>query len=272
MKKPQILSTTLVLVSIFSPLRAADGGRVVHYTEADIIPIHAKVRFSTLIVLPTDEEILDFTTGDRDFWVINGVHNLCYVHPAQAGIQSNLNLVTASGHIYSFLLTEISSKPNDQPDLKVFVLPKDGANLAGIDGQAHYVRASELDAYRREAEGARAQATEALQKAQASVQQAISRYREQYPTKLQFDYAYKTKATHPPFSLTAIYHDDKFTYIKCAAQEKPTIYETKDGKPSLLNFDLVNGVYIIPKIVDNGYLAIGKQKARFERRASTPQG
>ena len=59
----------------------------------------------------------------------------------------------------------------------------------------------------------------------------------------------------------AIYHDEKFTYIKSAAQEKPTIYEVKDGNPNLINFDLSNGVYVIPKIVDKGYLALGKKEA-----------
>ena len=81
------------------------GARVVKYSKEDIVPVRAKLRFSTLIVLPEDEEILDFTTGDKEFWVINGAHNLCYVHPAQAGIRSNLNLITASGHVYSFLPT-----------------------------------------------------------------------------------------------------------------------------------------------------------------------
>jgi type IV secretion system protein VirB9 len=73
---------------------ADDGARVVKYSKEDIVPVRAKLRFSTLIVLPDDEEILDFTTGDKEFWVINGAHNLCYVHPAQAGIRSNLNLIT----------------------------------------------------------------------------------------------------------------------------------------------------------------------------------
>src|ERR1700679_1540457 len=78
------------------PLRAAsDEARVVKYSKQDIVPVRAKLRFSTLIVLPDDEEILDFTTGDKEFWIINGAHNLCYIHPAQAGIRSNLNLITA---------------------------------------------------------------------------------------------------------------------------------------------------------------------------------
>src|SRR6266436_3315963 len=61
------------------------GARTVKYAETDIIPIHAKIRFSTLIVLPVNEEILDATTGDKEFWIINGAHNLCYLHPAQQG-------------------------------------------------------------------------------------------------------------------------------------------------------------------------------------------
>jgi len=69
--------------SFSSPGTAAtpDGARVVKYSKEDIVPVHAKLRFSTLIVLPDSEEILDFTTGDKEFWIINGAHNLCYVHP-----------------------------------------------------------------------------------------------------------------------------------------------------------------------------------------------
>jgi type IV secretion system protein VirB9 len=51
-----------------------------------------------------------------------------------------------------------------------------------------------------------------------------------------------------------------------AAPEKPTLYELKDGKPSLINFQLASGVYVVPKILDAGYLAIGKKKATFTRR------
>ncbi len=247
-------------------LQASWTARVVHYSQTDIIPIRAKIRFSTLIVLPANEEILDFTTGDKDFWIINGVHNLCYVHPAEANIKTDLNLITASGHVYSFLLTEISNQPDEQPDLKVFVVPKDESSVATVNGQVRYVRASEVEAYKQEAEAAEAQAVEAIQQAKARAKQEVTAYREQYPAKLRFDYEYKSKATRPPFSVTAIYHDDKFTYIQSNAQEKPAIYELKDGKPDLVNFDLENGVYIIPEIVDRGYLVIGKQKVAFKRR------
>src|SRR5262249_28123255 len=120
------LSVTVAGLCLLGAANAAEtGARVVKYGKEDVVPVHAKIRFSTLIVLPDDEEILDFTTGDREFWIINGSHNFCYVHPAQAGIRSNLNLITASGHVYSFLLTETSSDANTPPDLKLFIEPKE---------------------------------------------------------------------------------------------------------------------------------------------------
>jgi type IV secretion system protein VirB9 len=244
------------------------AARVVKYSKEDIVPVHAKLRFSTLIVLPEDEEILDFTTGDKEFWVINGAHNLCYVHPAQAGIRSNLNLITASGHVYSFLLTEISNQPDVEPDLKLFVEPKEGSGIAVNSGLRGYVSAGEAQAYKKELETLRSQTEEQIHAAQAQSADQINRFRSTYATKLQFDYPLDPKTVREPFLVSAIYHDDSFTYIKCSAREKPALYEIKDGKPNLISFQFENGVYIAPKVIDNGYLAIGKKKLAFARRAA----
>lgn len=89
-----------------------------------------------------------------------------------------------------------------------------------------------------------------------------------YPAKLSFDYELSKKASRTPFLVSAVYHDDRFTYIKSTAREKPAFYEVKDGKPNLVNFDLESGVYIVPKIVDNGYLVVGKKRVTFHRRSS----
>lgn len=248
------------------PVRAeTDSARVVKYSQNDIVPVRAKVRFSTLIVLPASEDILDFTTGDKDFWVINGVHNLCFIHPAQAGIRTDLNLITASGHVYSFLLTEVSNEPNVQPDLKIFIEPKDQSSIGGQDFFQGYVPASEAAAYKKEIQTIREQADGQVQTAETQAKQQIEKFRYEYPTKLRFDYELSKKASGQPFLVSAIYHDDAFTYIQCAAREKPTLYEVKDGKPNLINFQFENGVYIIPKVVDSGYLAIGKKKLTFTR-------
>ena len=38
--------------------------RVVKYAERDVVPVDAKIRYTTLIIQPEDERILDFTCGD----------------------------------------------------------------------------------------------------------------------------------------------------------------------------------------------------------------
>ncbi len=242
------------------------GARVVKYSREDIVPVHAKLRFSTLIVLPDEEEILDFTTGDREFWIINGSHNLCYVHPAQAGIRSNLNLITASGHVYSFLLTEISGDAAAQPDLKLFIEPKEGSAVGTV--LRGYVRAADAEAYKKEMADLRQQTAEQVRNAQAHAAEEINQFRSAYATRLRFDYAMDPKASREPFLVSTIYHDDFFTYIRSAAREKPVFYEIKDGKPSLVSFQLENGTYIVPKVVDAGYLALGKKKLSFTRQSA----
>jgi type IV secretion system protein VirB9 len=265
----EVLVAAIFAVLAFGqiPAQAAtESARVVKYGWNDIVTVHAKVRYSTLIVLPKNEQILDFTTGDKDFWIINGAHNFCYIHPAKEGIRTDLNLITASGHVYSFLLEEISDEPDVQPDLKIFIEPKDQSGIRSDAFAQDYVPASEVNAYQQEIQGVREQTASQVQAAQASVQRQIEKFRSEYPTTLQFDYRLNRKAMRAPFLVSAIFHDTRFTYIKCAAPEKPAIYEIKDGKPNLINFDLENGTYIIPGIVNTGYLVIGKKKVTFTRR------
>ena len=256
----------VLLAGVLATGAAEPGARTVKYSKEDIVPVHAKLRFSTLIVLPDEEEILDFTTGDREFWIVNGSHNLCYVHPAQAGIRSNLNLITASGHVYSFLLTEISSDAAAQPDLKLFIEPKEGSAVGTV--LRGYVHAADAEAYKKEMADLQRQTAEQVRNAQAHAAEEISQFRSSYATKLRFDYQLDPKGSRDPFLVSAIYHDDSFTYIRSAAREKPVFYEIKDGKPNLVSFQLENGVYIVPKVVDAGYLALGKKKLNFTRQSA----
>jgi type IV secretory pathway VirB9-like protein len=253
-----------VAIMTSPPAVASDGARVVRYSKEDIVPVRAKVRFSTLIVLPENEEILDFTTGDKEFWIVNGAHNLCYVHPAGAGIRSNLNLITESGHVYSFLLTEISNEPSAEPDLKVFVEPKETSSVVGSPLKG-FVRAGELDAYRKELESVRQSSEDRVRIAEVNAAAEVSRFRSEYAKRIRFDYRLHTRATRAPFHISAVYHDDAFTYVVCSGTERPALYELKDGKPSLVNFAVEGGVYIVPKVLDDAYLAVGKKKAGFSR-------
>jgi hypothetical protein len=96
----------LLSFALAAPPAAAQGAREVSYSRESVIPLRAKLRFTTMIILPEQEEILDFVCGDKEFWVVSGVQNLAYVKPAKSGAVTNLNLVTSSGRVYSFVLTE----------------------------------------------------------------------------------------------------------------------------------------------------------------------
>ena len=224
--------------------------RLIKYHTNDIVSVHARMRYTTLIQLPPTEKILEVATGDKDFWIIDTVGNYCFLHPAKEGIHSNLNLITDKGTVYSFVLDDVES---GDPDLKVVIEPSDPSSLAAANGAGKLVSSGEVEA-------ARVQA----QAAQTLAAAAVEQFRADYPTSaLKFDYTFRDKK---PFDVSAIYHDDKFTYIKSSASEKFSIYELKDGKPNLITFQLKDGTYVVPTVVDKGYLEIGNHKLNFERK------
>src|SRR5713101_7970596 len=79
---------------------AQESARTVQYHSQDIVAIRAKVKYTTLIELPTTEKIMEAATGDKDFWIVDVVGNFCFVHPAKQGISSNLNLITDKGNTH----------------------------------------------------------------------------------------------------------------------------------------------------------------------------
>ena len=100
-----------------------------------------------------------------------------------------------------------------------------------------------------------------LETARQQAEARAAAVRQQTPARFHFDY--KPVKDDKPFHVKAIFHDGTFTYIQTTAQEKFSVYETKDGKPSALQSQVENGTYIIPKVVDDAYLAIGTARLPF---------
>ena len=244
-----------------TPTTPVPNARVVAYSEKDVVTVNAKVRYTTLIVLPKNESILDYTCGDKEFWIVNGTANFAYVKPAKEKSETNLNLITASGNVYSFVLREVSDTPAAEPDLKIFLEPKEESMLSAINAAPKFVSAAQVEDYRQQVEIAKDQARAAREQAQATVDQEVSKVRSDYPAKVHFSYRFP--ANDKLFRVAAIYNDGKFTYIHANPQETPAVYELKDGKPNLIEFQFKDGVYVIPKVLESGYLAIGKKRLNF---------
>lgn len=254
MKRILIPLAILAAIPCVPAIAQDASARTVQYHSQDIVPIHAKLKYTTLIELPATEKIMEAATGDKDFWVVDVVGNFCFVHPAKAGISSNLNLITDKGNIYSFTLQDVS-QTNETPDLKVIVIPADRSSIVASSGPPQFVPAAQLT-----------QSQQQLAAVESHITQAVDEYKSAYPMQLKFDYTFK--ANEPPFNIQAIYHDDKFTYIKTDAPEKFSVYEMRDGKPNLVTYQLSNGTYVIPKVMDSGYVELGKKRMDFSRKHS----
>lgn len=127
--------------------------------------------------------------------------------------------------------------------------------------------AQALDAYKNAADLAEHYA----QTEQPAAQKKLAREKSgPQATTIQHDYKY-ADAAKDPFNVTAIYHDDRFTYIEATLHGTLAVYELNDGKPVLIqhNLDRKTGRYTIPKVLEDGYLLVGKSELRFHREAKS---
>jgi type IV secretory pathway VirB9-like protein len=238
--------------------------RTVTISEADTPPvIRAGLLQSTLILLPNEEKVANVFAGDTVDWVFDGGHvasRFISVKPKVAGSTTDLHIVSDHGNEYTLQLREVSGDNDPHFDSKIFITPGDKAAKDRLADLPVFVPASDLDRVKQEAAAAQA-AQAATQKSEATKEEA---YRSRYPGSLHFDYTWD-KAKAKELGLEQIWRDDKFTYLRGKFQETPALYEVKDKKPSLINFDFNDGLYTVPKQLDSGYLEIGKQKVDFHR-------
>lgn len=238
--------------------------RTIIVSEADTPPlVRAGLLQSTLILLPDQEKVANVFAGDTVDWVFDGGHvasRFISIKPKVANSTTDVHIVSDHGNEYTLQLREISGDEDPHFDSKIFIAPADKAAKDRLVEMPVFVSAAELDKVKQEAVAAQA-AQAATLKAEKAQEEA---YRSQYPGSLHFDYTWD-KSKGKELGLQAIWRDDKFTYLRGVFQETSALYEVKDKKPSLINFDFANGLYTVPKKLENGYLAIGKQKVEFHR-------
>ncbi len=274
MKPPILVFVTFGLALASAPSNASttpephhlqpNAPRSVTVTEAETPPvIRAGLLQSTLILLPAEEKIATVFGGDTVDWVFDGGHvasRFISVKPKLANTTTDIHIVSDHGNEYTLQLQEISSDADAHFDSKVFIVPGDKAAKDRLTDMPVFVPAAELDKAKQEAVTAKA-AQAAELKAEAAKAET---YRSQYPGSLHFDFTWDEKKGKE-LGLQQIWHDDKFTYLRGQFQETPALYELKDGKGSLINFDFNAGLYTVPKELDNGYLTIGKKRVDFHR-------
>jgi type IV secretory pathway VirB9-like protein len=261
---------------IASPPEAPPVARTFAVNDKQTVVVNTKLRYDTWIVLPREEAITEAGTGDPDNWSIKAADekhptNLVHVKPAEANSRTNLHLRTASGHIYSFLLTEVSGCPTCQPDLKMFVESAPDRVMLAFQAPPAADQKKQIDELMARVQALREQANQAKRDARAEIVKETTAFRATYPLALRCDYRYEFNRA--PFYVGAICTDGVFTYIKSAAEEMPSLYMEKDGKPALVKFDFRTGqdphqgTYVIDSAMTSGYLQLGRKKLKFHVRS-----
>jgi hypothetical protein len=236
--------------SLSVPIRAQDDGvREVVSTGRNIIPLTLKLRYSTMIHLPDGDELLDFVCGDTANWTITPIANYLHVKPNKESAHTNLTVVAASGRTYTFLLKESST---DKADLIVYVQAD-----PPIQGRPKFAPIAQVEAIEQELKETRA----AVVVAQGLGEQAAAEVKANYPTAMRFPY--EPLPYRKPFLVRGMWTDGTMTFARLDTKELPALYELKDGAASLVNFQVKDGVYVIPKVLSEGYFVIGKERLPF---------
>jgi type IV secretion system protein VirB9 len=275
MRPPLPVAIGLGLILASGPLHATDSHplqpsapRTVVVSETATPPqIRAGLLQSTLIVLPLEEKVASVFAGDTVAWVFDGGHvasRFISVKPKVANGSTDIHIVSDHGNEYTLQLTEISSDADPHFDSKVFISPGDQAAKDRLAQLPVFVPVAELDKAKQEVVAVKTAQAADLKAEQTKAEQ----FRSEYPGSLHFDYAWDARKGKE-LGLQQIWRDDKFTYLRGQFQETPALYELKDGKGSLINFDFNAGLYTVPKQLEHGYLAIGKQKVEFHRAEGT---
>lgn len=242
--------------------------RTIIVLDSDTPPvIRAGLLQSTLITLPAEEKVATVFGGDTVSWVFDGGHvasRFISIKPKLANSTTDIHIVSDHGNEYTLQLREISGEADPHFDSKVFITPGDKPAKDKLTELPVFVPAAEVKEQvdQLQKEVAAAKASEATERKTSAA--AAESYRSTYPGALHFDYAWDQKKAKA-LGLQQVWRDDKFTYLRGQFQETPALYELKDGKGSLVNFDFAKGLYTVPKTLDNGYLTIGKQRLDFKR-------
>ena len=241
--------------------------RTVVVIDSETPPVvRAGLLQSTLILLPPEEKVATVFGGDTVSWVFDGGHvasRFISIMPKVAGSSTDVHIVSDHGNEYTLQLREISQDADAHFDSKVFVTPGDQVGKDKLAAMPVFVPAADLDRAKREA--AEAAAKEATERKAAETK--AESYRSQYPGQLHFDYTWDRKKA-APLGLQEVWRDEKFTYLRGKFQETPVLYETKDGKGSLINWSYNDGLYTVDKIMLQGYLTIGKQRVDFRKEGN----
>jgi len=225
----------------------------------------AKIRVArgqaTLIRLPEGQRVMNTYGGDKGeggVWFVDAGKiptRYLAVKPKEIGIHTTLHVISNTGQEISFFLQEVTGV-DSRFDAEVDA--SDGTT-GSTPSEVKWVPADDVVSCKQRADILKVDVAEATKKAEQNAATTVADYQSNYPKKLFFGYEWDyPKAEKLGFEMA--WSDDKFTYFR--AKNVLALYELdQDGKPSLIQYNFADGLYTVPKLLYEGYFAIGPKKA-----------
>jgi type IV secretion system protein VirB9 len=217
---------------------------------------------ATLIRLPDGQRVMNVYGGDKGeggLWSVDAGKvptRFLAVKPKETGIHTTLHVISNTGQELSFFLEEVTGV-DAQFDAEVDA-DSGGTSSSSVVPEVKWVPAEEVASCKTHADSLKADIAEASKKAQEKADADVADYHARYPQKLFFGYDWDpAKAERLGFEMA--WSDDKFTYFR--GKKVLALYEiNEDGKPSLVQYSYSDGLYTVPKLLYDGYFAIGPKK------------
>ena len=227
-------------------------------------PVHVRVATgqATLFRLPEGQRVMNVYGGDKGeagMWSVDAGKvptRFLAVKPKENGIHTILHVISDTNQEASFYLQEVTGT-DAQFDPEVDAASSEPSSSA-VASAIKWIPADEVSSCKAQLDGLRIEASTAEKKAQDKSAAAVAEYQTQYPKKLFFGYEWdQAKAQRLGFQMA--WSDDRFTYFR--SNRVLALYEiNEEGKPSLIQYSFADGIYTVPKLLYNGYFAIGTKK------------
>lgn len=243
--------------------------RIISYHLHDIPVIHVGVRYVTVLSLPEHEKIAGVFVGDKENWLVEHAGPVVTIKAGGLGVRTNLNIVAESGNDYNFMLEEVSRQPKEQIDISVRLVNADASMEAAEKAKPQFVSYEELEKVKEQETEAKAALEQEKAKRRIEAKRDLEDAELQAANNIRHDFTWKGNKASRDFGLKSIYTLNGFTYFDAHPQEAFAIYEKKDGKDSLIQYEMSpDGKYVVNKELNEGYLKVGKSKIEFHRSDS----
>ena len=218
---------------------------------------------ATLIRLPEGQRVMNVYGGDKGeggVWSVDAGKiptRFLAVKPKETGIHTTLHVISNTGQELSFFLEEVTGQET-QFDAEVDAESASDASSSPLTSEVKWVPAEDVASCKSHVDALQKDVTAAAKAEQEKSDAAMATFRAQYPKTLRFDYEWD-QAKAEKLGLEKAWSDDKFTYFK--GNRVLALYEiNEDGKPSLIQYSYADGLYTVPKLLYDGYFAIGEKK------------